>query len=55
MSQEHTERGEVDVGQIGQNFGVDGIVAKGLLVPFQAEAMQQARDVHARRLTISVR
>jgi hypothetical protein len=49
MSQEHPECGEIRVGQLGQDFGVNGIVAKCLLVLLQPETMQKARDVHARR------
>ena len=41
MSQEHAQRGEIGICQIGQDFAVDGIVAKCLLVLFQAEATQK--------------
>ena len=49
MSQEHAERGEVGVGQVGQDLAVDGIVAKCLLVLLKAQVVQKARDVHALR------
>ena len=49
MSQEHAERGEIGICQIGQDFAVEGIIAKCLLVLFQPEATQKGRDVHARR------
>jgi hypothetical protein len=36
MSQEHAERGEIGVGQIGQDFDVNGVFAECLLVLVQA-------------------
>jgi hypothetical protein len=38
MPQEHAERGEIGICQIGQDFAVEGIIAKCLLVLFQPEA-----------------
>ena len=43
---------EIGIGQTGQDFAVDSIVAKCLLVLFQAEATQEARGERALRLLI---
>jgi hypothetical protein len=46
MTEEHTELLEVGIGQLRQDFRVDRVVAKCLLVLLEAEASQPSGNVH---------
>ncbi len=46
MTEEHTELLEVGIGQLRQDFRVDRVVAKCLLVLLEPEASQPSGNVH---------
>src|SRR5206468_11008441 len=46
MSEHHPELLKVDVGQLGQNLGINGIVAKRHRVLLQLQVAQPLLDVH---------
>ena len=47
MTEQHTELLEVGIGQLRQDFRVDGVVAKRLLVLLKPETSQPGGNVHA--------
>ena len=46
MAEQHTELLEVGIGQLRQDFRVDRVVAKCLLVLLEPEASQPSGNVH---------
>jgi hypothetical protein len=48
MPERHTELLEIDLGQLGQDVGVDFIRAKERLVLFETEISEPTADIHGR-------
>ncbi len=46
MAEQHTEFFKVGIGQLGQDFSVDRVIAKYLLVLLQPETSQPSGNVH---------